>query len=382
MEESRIQKSRGRESVQERSREGVSENGRKGVRGAAISAKKWNLLVLLGTVGSLFVIAAATVIIDPFLHYHKPLPGLEYPLNEERYQNDGIARHYEYEALLTGTSMSQNFKASYFEELWQMPAIKTAYSGASFHELNQGICRAIEYNPQIQVVVCSLDGNRLIYPADRDEYEDYPEYLYDNNPWNDVSYLLNKEVVPRTLAVVNYTRSGQTTPDMDAYGSWNDYKNFGREAVLSTFQRMEETGERVELSEEDIRMIQENIDENFLKTAQENPQISFYFYLPPYSVCYWDALERTGQLQAQLAAQELAVERLMTAENVRVFGFDLRTDITCNLDNYTDTMHYGEWVNMEILRCMSAGECELTSENFREYGRQIAEFYENYEFSF
>ena len=77
-----------------------------------MNASKWNRIVLGGTLGLLIIIGAATAVIDPFLHYHLPLKGLEYPLLDERYQNDGIARHFSYDAIITGTSMTQNFKPS------------------------------------------------------------------------------------------------------------------------------------------------------------------------------------------------------------------------------------------------------------------------------
>lgn len=347
-----------------------------------MTAKKWNILVLGGSLGILLLLAAATGFIDPFLHYHKPLSFLEYPLNEERYQNDGIARHFAYQGLITGTSMCQNFKTSEFEELWKVPAVKTAYSGASYHELNENIRRAIRHNPQLRYVICSMDGTRLIYPAGQDEYTGYPTYLYDENPFNDVEYLLNKEVIPMTLAVVNYTRAGETTPTMDEYGSWNDYRDFGRDAVLASFTPMEELGEEDTLLAEDIAMVRENIEENFLATANANKEITFYLFLPPYSVCYWDGIARTKQLGAQLQAEELAVGLLLTADNIHVFAFHERTDITGNLDNYADTLHYGEWVNSEILRCIYAGEHELTEENYREYFKNVKELYLNYEYDF
>lgn len=347
-----------------------------------MKAEKWNALVLGGTFGILFLLAAMTIFIDPFLHYHKPLSFLEYPLNDERYQNDGIARHFEYQALITGTSMSQNFKASEFEALWRVPTIKTAYSGSSYHELNESIRRAIDYNPQLRYVVCSMDGTRLIYPADGNEYSDYPDYLYDENPFNDVNYLLNKEVLPRTLAVINFTRAGETTPDMDEYGNWNVYKTFGKETVLSSFTPLEERGEEVLLSEEDVSMITENIEKNFLSTAAKNEDVTFYLFLPPYSVCYWDALVRTKQLNAQLQAEELAVSLLLAADNVHIFAFDTRMDITCNLDNYTDTLHYGEWINSEILQCMYTGEYELTEDNYRQYFQNVKDLYANYHYNY
>ena len=180
-----------------------------------MKASKWNTLVLGGTLGILLFVAVATIVIDPFLHYHKPLAGLEYPLLDERYQNDGIARHFSYDALITGTSMTQNFKPSEFDQLWGTEAVKIAFSGASYREVNENICRALEYNDKIRYVLRSLDSSVLNQPADQNTYEGYPEYLFDSNPFNDVQYLLNKEVVPKTLAVLNYTRAGNVTPSLD-----------------------------------------------------------------------------------------------------------------------------------------------------------------------
>lgn len=341
--------------------------------------KKWNLLVILGTLLILAAVAGVTMVIDPFLHFHGPLADLQYPLKDERYVNDGIARHYEYEAVITGTSMTQNFKPSEFEKLWGVPAIKVAYSGASYHELNAGIRRVLGYNPNVQYVVCSMDGNKLIYPATEDEYEGYPDYLYDNNPLNDVYYLLNKEVVPKTIAVLNYTRAGNETPTMDEYGNWGQYKVYGKETVLGTFTLMEETQDEIVLSKEELQMVKDNVTQNFLQTALEHPKTEFYLFFPPYSVYYWDALRRTGQMDAQLEAEKMAVELLLEAENIHIFSYADRIDITGNLDNYTDTIHYGEWINSEMLQWMYAGEGKLTKENYAEFFERVRELYNGYE---
>ena len=337
--------------------------------------KKWNMVVLGGTFGILFLVALVTFIIDPYLHYRKPSGILEYPLKDERYINDGIARNYEYEAMITGTSMAQNFKASQMEELWQVPTVKTAYSGATFHELNESIGRAISYNPKLKYVLCSLDGSRINHDAFSDSYDGYPEYLYDNNPFNDVNYLLNKEVIPKTIAVVNYTRAGNQTTSMDAYGSWSQYKVFGKEAVEATVVPKQAAAEIVSFTEEDEKRVRENITENYLKTALENPKVTFYFYLPPYSTYYWEDLVKTGQLEAQLMAEELAVELLTEASNVHVYGFANRADITNNLDNYMDILHYGDWINEEIMDMIYHGEGELTKENYKEYFQAVRELY-------
>ena len=345
--------------------------------------KKWNLMVLGSTLFILVAIAGVTIYIDPFLHYHKPLDFLEYPLNDERYQSDGIARYYEYEAVITGTSMAQNFKTSEFENLWGVKAIKVATSGATFHEMNGQLRRVLTYNPEVKYVICSFDGNWLNYDADYDQYDGIPEYMYDDNFFNDVNYLLNKEVVPKTRAVLNYTRAGKVTTNMDDYVRWSDYMPYGKDAVLRSVVRVEnevqEDGVRRNeiggLEEEDCQRIRENVTENFLKTVQMYPDTEFYLFFPPYSAYYWDVLAKQGNLGVQIEAEKLATEIMLEAENVNLYSFANKTDITFNVDNYTDSMHYGGWISSEIMQCMHNGEGKLTKDNYEDFFQDLVEIY-------
>lgn len=343
--------------------------------------KKWNILVLLLSFGALLLVAGVTAFVDPFLHYHAPLTFLQYPLIDERYQNDGMARYFSYDAIITGTSMTQNFKCSEFDALWDVNSLKTSYSGASFHEIRENLERYFTYQTQIKYVLCSLDANRLNYPADRDEYEEYPYYLYDNNLFNDTNYLLNKEVIPKTIAVINYTRAGNHTPTRDAYGSWSEYKAYGRESVLASFERLPVSGQVVALTKADEMTIRENITKNVYALALEHPDVEFYYFFPPYSICYWDALVRTKQIEAQIQAQEMTCEILLDCPNVHVYDFSKKIDVIGNLDNYTDTLHYGEWMNSDILQWIRSGEGELTKENYREFYQDVLDYYTNYDYS-
>lgn len=346
-----------------------------------MKAKNWNLFVVGGTLSILVLLAIITMVIDPFLHYHSGQEWLEYPLKEERYQNDGIARHYEYDSIISGTSMCQNFKCSEFDVLWEAQSIKITLSGASYHELSNNIERALEYNEDVKYVVCSLDGGFLNYPADQDEYVDYPEYLYDNNPFNDVNYLLNKDVIPKTLAVLNYTRTGNKTVTMDEYGRWNQYKSFGRDSVMSSFVMTQEREDVWIPSEEDYQRVRDNVTENFLRLAQKYPDTTFYLFVSPYSICYWEALERTKQLEAVIDFHKIMAEVLLTADNIQLYDFSSRTEITGNLDNYTDTLHYGEWINSKILEMMHAGEGQLTVETYDDYYESLGKIYAEYDYS-
>lgn len=57
--------------------------------------KKWIYIFAAEIFIGVFVLASISIIVDPFFHYHKPLPGLFYVLNNERYQNDGILKNFD-----------------------------------------------------------------------------------------------------------------------------------------------------------------------------------------------------------------------------------------------------------------------------------------------
>ncbi len=344
--------------------------------------KNWLILVLGMILLGLIVTAGFTIVIDPFFHYHKGIKGLEYPMNDERYQNDGIQRHYEYEIMLTGTSMSQNFNASKIEELWGCKAIKTAYSGATFHELGQSMRNALRHNENLNTIICSFDPNFMGTAADEDTYTGTPDYLYDENPFNDVYYVLNIDILMKSVAVLNYTRAGNKTPSMDAYGRFDTYLPSGREAVLGSFTRAEEADLSHPFTEEDKAKIYDNVMSNYVQLARDYPDVNFIFYLPPYSYCYWDALVRTNQVDYALEVISYATGLMLTEENISVYAFDDWIDVTTNLDYYTDTLHYTGRVCDRMTEAMHEGTNRLSLDSYQAYFEKIKKIYKemNYDY--
>ncbi len=298
-------------------------------------------------------------LIDPYMHFHLPYFGLQNSMQDERYLNDGIARHYEYGAMITGTSMTQNFAASQFEGLWGSKTVKTSFSGASVHELNNHIKRAAGYNPELEYVLCSLDGSRIIAEYDWDSYDNIPEYLYDDNVINDIEYLMNKDVLLSGLNMINFTRSGGITPSMDEYGAWYPWAEYGKEAVEASYIPGSGDGVERHLSEEEKQLVIDNIEKNYLQTALDNPHVTFYFFYPPYSDYYWQKQIDDGNVYRQIEAEEVAAEVLLRADNVHLYRFTDKKDWTSNPENYMDTMHFMQWISEDIMHMIHDGECEV-----------------------
>lgn len=97
------------------------------------------------------LIAALIVIMDPYFHYHKPFGWQKYGWWQERYINDGILKNFDYNAIIAGNSMVENFKVSEFNELFGTETVKVPYSGASFEEVGGGYFTRIKYRTKCEV---------------------------------------------------------------------------------------------------------------------------------------------------------------------------------------------------------------------------------------
>ena len=92
-----------------------------------------------------FVVALLNYIVDPYFHYHKPYTN--YRLADERYINDGIARNFDYDAIIIGNSLSENFKCSQYDALFDVKSVKLPYSGSGVKELWDALGHIIGRKP-------------------------------------------------------------------------------------------------------------------------------------------------------------------------------------------------------------------------------------------
>lgn len=346
------------------------------------AGKKWVCGTLAIVAAVTILLGGLTALIDPFFHYHAPLKGFSYRIAEQRYQNDGILKHFPYNAIITGTSMTENFRTSEMDALFGVTSVKVPFSGATYKEVNDNLKRAVQANPDISLVLRSLDGYMLF--SDKNEMRTdavYPEYLYDDSLLNDVSYLFNIEILlNHTVKVLQYTVAGKETTSFDEYSSWGEQYEFGPDPLLKKYKIPEVTPDSVPLDGNTARTVQENLLQNVAAIAQENPQITFYCYFPPYSAVWWSVQKDSGTLERQIDAYKLATEVLLKCENIRLFSFVDSRDITVDLYNYMDREHHSAQINSRILEDMSAGRNILTWENYEAYWENARQFYRDFDY--
>lgn len=347
-----------------------------------MSAKKWLLFWSILSICTLITIGVCVYITDPFFHYHKPYTNkFYYQLNNQRSQNNGICKHFDYNAIITGTSMSENFMTSELNELFDVDSVKVCFFGASYKELNDNLQVALENNPNIKLIIRGLDYDQLFSDKDSMRFDEstYPTYLYDNNPFNDVKYLYNQDVVfGRVYSMLTYRNSGITS--FDDYSNWqNDYP-FGPEYVLKDGITFTPSSTYLHLSKDEEKNLKETLNQNLIALANEYPNVEYYCFIPPYSIVWWNNLNNDGTIYKQIEAEQCFIETILENSNIRLFSFNNRTDITTNLNLYRDYVHYNEDVNSQILHCLKNGEYELTKENYMDYLKTEIAFYTSYDY--
>lgn len=340
--------------------------------------KKWFRTMLIMLVGLLTATIAVTVYVDPYFHYHAPNPGINYRLYEERYINDGIGRNFSYNAVITGTSMVQNFKTSEMDELFGVRTVKVPFSGAEYKEVADNLRRTLERNQNTEMVLWCLDYNGLMRVYDAAGYEGLPEYLYDDIIINDVSYWFNKTILYRgTMQNILKTIMKEPSDTMDEYSSWKN--ETGLEHILLSYEPAEEVAkQRENMNDWEISTLKETLEKNVLSVTREFPNTTFYIYFPPYSIIYWDEEYRKGTILPQIEAERMASQILLQEDNIKLYSFFENTDLICNLDYYNDKFHYSAEINSQILKWIKEGAYQTTESNLDVHINSMKEFYTVY----
>lgn len=346
------------------------------------------LIVWLVLVGFLLSIIGVTVYtIDPYFHYHEPkIDKYFYTINNQRSQNHGIVKHFEYDALITGTSMTENFKTSEMDSIFGVNSIKVSNSGATFKETNDLLETALENNPNLKIIVRSLEMRMFLHDSNtmRHELGTYPTYLYDDNPFNDVNYLFNKDVVfGRVYPMILNKHDPNTQPGItsfDHYSNWHRSFVFGKNSVSPEGIDIPILGEPVHLTDRERERIKENIEKNVTSIAETYPNVLFYYFIPPYSVLWWKELIEEGTIYRQIEAEKYIIELILEQPNIKLYSFNNRTDITTDINHYKDYTHYGQWINTLILKWMYEDRYLLTTDNYEKYLNEEFSFYSNYKY--
>lgn len=331
--------------------------------------------ILLGALLLLLALCAGTVrVVDPFFHYHDPDPEGEVWM-DQRGQTAGLLRSQEYETVLMGSSLAANYRPFWFDVFYDTSTVKVTFPNGGFREFTTALDYACS-RQEVKRVIFGLDPN-LLSRSPAEEPDQLPEYLYDDNPWNDGPYLLNKDTLSRSVYTLLKRSRGETEALQDAF-MWDGNMAFSRVEAMAGYTRPEPSG--TVLPPDAFR-------ENYLVHLREvtgwieaHPDVEFIIFFAPYSILFWDRAERLGETEAVFFMLDEVTETLLRYENVELQFFMADRDVITDLDSYADHIHVAGRVTYRLAEAMPAGKYALTEENRRQVLDGLREFVVNYDY--
>lgn len=318
----------------------------------------WARLTLGALICAILLLCALVIFVDPFqiyrlaTHYVPPIDK-----TTQVYANAGIVRQYDYDSVIVGTSVTENFRPTQLDSLFGGRHIKLCTSAGTAY--NHALLMDLAFRThEITHVVYGLDVYSFIGRLDQTG-SDVPMYLYDDNLLNDVQYWLNRSVLgsflPRCLRTW-----GQRQDDSirDSMYCWAGRDEYGYAMLYSALFTPPET---TLPADKHVAIARQNLEAHLLPFIEAHPQTQFDIFFPPYSAAEWSNMASRGTLEAMLALRGVCYDALSTYPNVTLYDFAAREEWVLTIENYKDTLHYGQWINDAIAEAIAGGDGVLSS---------------------
>ena len=339
---------------------------------------KFIAIFFIISVAMILMCVLTTIIIDPFYHYHAPIEPMRLVQEKQAYQNLGISKHLSYDAIITGSSMTENFRVSQLNELFDCNAVKLSFQGGRIPNYDLLFNEAFKNKDiEIKKIFYGCDISAYIDDPNSEIPNQIPEYLYDENIFTDIKYVLNKTVMFNYVMPYLKDSLQDNLPDVDDAYTWYQLCTFDKSVAMSQYTRPDaEEKKSISLYDENVKVNCEKIG----KYIKENPDVEFNIFFPPYSILYYDYFNRLGTLEAVIHSQEMITEYFLQFPNVKLSSFMSEEEIIFNLNNYKDYTHYSEKINEYMAKNIKTEEKLLNKDNYKKYFERVKQLLQNYDY--
>lgn len=351
--------------------------------------RTWIKKYLIYTSILVFLISIFNYVMDPFQHYRR---ASLYPVvfAKERFLNPGLAKNYEYDSVISGSSLTENFILSNVSDIlkFQNPIKLTVYGGLGY-EYFMTLNTAFKHK-KIKNILFGLDP--FSYSGDIKKFtfgeNTFPFHLYNDKFIDDYLYLVSLDTVKETLSMFlksTFYKKDQPPFLFDKMYEWqylhdqkfghinwtelweNRNKNFNKSFQLEDYQ-----------SENMISSFQHN----FLPFIQKYPETKFKIFYPPYSILAYKDMKIKGWLDEFLKFKLYIASLTAEHQNIHLYDFQLAEEITHNLNNYKDLTHYHQKINKWMLLQMRGENYSVTSDNIEGINKRFVNQINSYVISF
>ncbi len=326
-------------------------------------------------------VLALNFMLDPLSFYRFPtLYEAQYSTNA-RFQLPGFIKNANYDTVIIGTSLSRNFIESHVDQTMGVQSLNASIPASTAKEQSLA-ARLAMHTGKVNQVIWELNYYSLARePKDVDDGQNkFPYHLYDQNPINDVKYLLSLYPLETMYAIFRENiRRSTLNRDREML-----YK-FGFENKPLTLEQIPELitiENQVTQSNYKTTLMMENFNENVLSLVIQHPDIDFLFFHPPYPIFWYVRADRQikGYIDEIVETKVKIYEELSKYPNVTLFDFQDREEITHVVNLYMDVAHFfpitNDWLLtafMEEPPVQSLEEARMKADRLKD---QVIHFHE------
>jgi hypothetical protein len=309
-------------------------------------------------------VAVFNYIVDPFQQYRKRTwYEARYYQPLQRYVNPGMARHYDYDTVITGSSMMENYRNPEVGAILNAKAINLAMGAMTAYELRQ-LLTTILASAKARHIILDLNFNAFAgSPTMQVVTEPLPLYLYDSNPWNDVHYLLQAQTLGKSTEIALGLKRGRYSTNADQPWYWADEYQFSKSATLRGLD-LANINRDYKQSPRTLEAMRASFDANLLPLLRAHPDVRFSLVYPPYSALVWEDFRQRNQVEVSLAFKRAVFDTVRDLPNVGLYDFQARLDWVANLDNYKDIYHFSPRISLEMIEAIAKGSDRVTPDTW------------------
>jgi len=293
----------------------------------------------------LLVIGIINYCVDPFFQYR--VKDDSYILNP-MYVDAGLIKNYDYNTVVIGSSMTQNYNMSDLRKYPGVKPLKLTKGGLNLKEVLY--LYSLIDKDKVNTFIFTIDPP--MFSAEMKWINNqFPKYLGGDNILDRLQYLYGYETTVRYtpvdifLNVYFHDKSYDELPsnikykmNIDNIGTYahlpiyNDAEKVKREYLQGrsvSFPNLENIDARME---DNLKMVLELLD-------VDNTDSDFIFVLSPYSLLYWYHIQLSGYYSNYRHFVKTFVDEADKFENVKVVCF-YNVNETADLNNYADITHF------------------------------------------
>ena len=298
--------------------------------------------------------------IDPIQYYRQAES--PYFTKNQRYQIPGLIKHYPFDTIFVGTSLSENFLSSHLDINMGTKSINFSISGSSAKEQNQVVKAALS-SGKVKNVIWELNYKSFLgEQPNLVKGGAFPTHLYSNDIVANFYYLFSIDTA--WMSIKNIIQRGGKK-DLETLSYWGEERKLQFDGIHVIKHYCSIKNEKIKHIE--LSTYTENIKNNLERLIKENSNVNFHLFIPPLSALNF----HIGNNKNIFNSFRQEIYKLYNFSNITLYDFMAYPDIVTDDHNYKDVMHFSPKISDQILKVIADNNYE---KNQIDYNNIVSEF--------